>query len=567
MPCFWKEVKKKKVNKKKSNVIDGKSDDEEIISIFTGKFLLGISQVYDNNEDEALINNINHEWQNKRKFNLQISSDTVRKLSIKLSNGVGHDGIHPILFKKGSDEFLCYISSFINSCFSHCIFPTDLLRGDLNPTVKDLKGNFAESTNYRPVMNSSSLLKLIELHLLNILEEKIFFNPRQFGFQKGSSTTDACYLLKETVSHYVKGKGKAYAAFIDLSKAFDMVNHNILGHKLLERSVPPDIVLLIMNYLRNQSARVIWNNKKGNYFYINKGVKQGGILSPFLFKLYLDEIISEISKLDIGCKLGLMRINIIGYADDLVLISDSALNLSYLYSFLKKSIENLKLLINKNKSKCMIFRSGRLYQSHNFMILDGDQFEVVKNYKYLGHYINWNLDDEEDIKCRLNGFYGKFNSVYRNFNNVSIQTFLFLFNSYCCPEYGLSLWNVNYTQGKQIMKSFEIAYSNALKKIIGVPRYSSSHITADICDQLLLKHHIAFVQLRYIFRILESNNSIFRICSPMLKVGYLYSAVSNLFNNDYSVNIWLNDKDALKSRIFWVQKHEDRIRRCPFYSF
>ena len=117
------------------------------------------------------------------------------------------------------------------------------------------------------------------------------------------------------------------------------------------------------------------------------------------------------------------------------------------------------------------------------------------------------------------------------------------------------------------MKSFEIAYSNALKKIIGVPRYSSSHITADICDQLLLKHHIAFVQLRYIFRILESNNSIFRICSPMLKVGYLYSAVSNLFNNDYSVNIWLNDKDALKSRIFWVQKHEDRIRRCPFYSF
>ena len=107
-----------------------------------------------------------------------------------------------------------------------------------------------------------------------------------------------------------------------------------------------------------------------------------------------------------------MRINIIGYADDLVLISDSALNLSYLYSFLKKSIENLKLLINNNKSKCMIFRSGRLYQSHNFMILDGDQFEVVKNYKYLGHYINWNLDDEEDIKCRLNGFYGKFNSLY-----------------------------------------------------------------------------------------------------------------------------------------------------------
>ena len=114
-------------------------------------------------------------------------------------------------------------------------------------------------------MQSSSLLKLMEMHILSVLEEKINFNSRQFGFTKGSSTSDACFLLKETVSKYMKNKGKAYALFVDLSKAFDMVDHCLLGQKLLNRSIPPDIVLLLMGYLRNQSARVCWNNSKGEY--------------------------------------------------------------------------------------------------------------------------------------------------------------------------------------------------------------------------------------------------------------------------------------------------------------
>ena len=89
------------------------------------------------------------------------------------------------------------------------------------------------------------------MHILNILEEKLFFDFRQLGFSKHMSTNNAYFILRETVTPYTKGNGKAFAAFIDLSKAFNKINKNILGNMLLERNIPPDIVFILMTYPRN----------------------------------------------------------------------------------------------------------------------------------------------------------------------------------------------------------------------------------------------------------------------------------------------------------------------------
>ena len=124
------------------------------------------------------------------------------------------------------------------------------------------------------------------------------------------STNDAYFIFIETVTPYTKGNGKAFATFIDLSKAFDKINHNILGNMLLERDIPLDIVFTLMTYLRNQKTRIGLNKKNGNYHYINSDVRQGGILSPILFKLYIDGVIKTISSMNFGCRLGTLRINI-----------------------------------------------------------------------------------------------------------------------------------------------------------------------------------------------------------------------------------------------------------------
>ena len=421
---------------------------------------------------------------NDRKANITVSSVTVRKIINSLNLGMGHDLVHSRFLKYANDNLVDNLVNFINLCFRHCYIPTELLKGEITPILKDKKGSISDSNNYRPVMQSSCILKIFESHLLDFLSEKLFFNSRQFGFVKGLSTTHSCLLLKEIIHNYSMNKGKVFSCFIDLSKAFDRVNHFKLCNMLLNRGVPSDITKLILSYLNNQSARIKWCNSTGEFLGMNQGVRQGGVLSPLLFKLYIDDILNELVKLDVGCKFGLSRVNAIAYADDIVLISNSIETLEIIYKKFKENIDNLDLMMNANKSKCMIFTSGNKKPELKSIKLGNQEFEVVDSYKYLGNVIQFNLRNVLDIEQKLQSFYSSYYSILRNFNHVNIQTFLFIFKSYCLPSYGLALWNGDNVFSHQIFKTFEIAYSGALKRICNVPKFTSSHHVAEMCDNL-----------------------------------------------------------------------------------
>ena len=124
--------------------------------------------------------------------------------------------------------------------------------------------------------------------------------------------------------------------------------------------------------------------------------------------------------------------------------------------------------------------------------------------------------DTKDVQVRLNSFYSKFNWLIRNFKNISIEVFLFLFNSYCCPDYGLSLWNIQKIFSKQVFKGFEIAISKAFKRMLGVSINTSSHAVADCCNVLLLKPHVLLVQVRYFKRLQGTSNHILKLASVFI---------------------------------------------------
>ena len=245
MTSFWKEIQHSNNKIKHSNIIDGKSETVDIINIFTQKFLDFDSLNNECSENE-LLSVLKSNWLSKTKFHINLSPETLKKLITKLSVGEGHDGIHTLFLRRASDKLLEILSKFITACYSHCCVPVNLLSGDINPTIKDTKGNSTESSNYRPVMQSSCILKIFEIHILQVFEEKLHFHSRQFGFKLHTSTTDACLVLKETVNKYITKGGKTFCLFVDLSKAFDNVNHFKLGKLLLKRNIPPDIVLFMM---------------------------------------------------------------------------------------------------------------------------------------------------------------------------------------------------------------------------------------------------------------------------------------------------------------------------------
>ena len=186
------------------------------------------------------------------------------------------------------------------------------------------------------------------------------------GFRANYSTTSAYLVLKETVLNYTHCGSDVYACFVDISKAFDSVDHSILMQKLVEYRVPELFVKLIKELYSNQNIKVKYMSKFSEEWHITNGVRQGGVLSGLFFAIYIDSLITNISKMKFGCKLGLFMSNIITYADDIVLLAPSRKGLQNIINELYNGGIELGLRINLNKSKCLVFNGNQksLYKTN-----------------------------------------------------------------------------------------------------------------------------------------------------------------------------------------------------------
>ena len=113
-------------------------------------------------------------------------------------------------------------------------------------------------------------------------------NSHQFGFRSETSTINAVSVLKETIHNYKSKNSSVHCAFLDLSKAFDRVNINILISKLLKTNLPKSIIKIIGYMYLNSNVRLKFNGKTGGEWRVGNGVRQGGIMSPHLFNFYIN---------------------------------------------------------------------------------------------------------------------------------------------------------------------------------------------------------------------------------------------------------------------------------------
>ena len=346
-----------------------------------------------------------------------------------------------------------------------------------------------------------------------------------------------------------------------MSKAFDRVDHEILCSKLIERGFPNIFVSLISNWYRNQNVKVSFNGEHSKEWKITCGVRQGGILSPLLFNVYIDSILNKISKEKIGCQIGIQKSNIIAYADDIVIMAPSMTGLKYLIDVLDEEVNRIKLKINFNKSECIKFtRQSNQHLIDKFIKIGENNIKFVSEVKYLGYYIDFNLCNETDIRNNLNSFYKQFNCTLRKFSKLDSDVLLKLFKTYASQFYGSPLWFRNFKCTK-ILKQFAVAYHKAIKKILKVSYGSSNHDCCEILNLLTFNHFINFSKIRFVYRI-------FTNCCDFIQSNYMFLKSNSMILNDvndilkrvYGVNTDLlsNDLDAIQSRIIYIDRREPR---------
>ena len=215
------------------------------------------------------------------------------------------------------------LSILFSSILSHSYVPHHMLVSTIVSIPKNIRGNLGNSDNYRGISLCSSLCKLLDIIIIDLYGDALVSSDLQFAFKKNHSTSICTSILKETVSHYLVRGSSVFSCYVDASKAFDKVNIVKMFRMLLKRKIPVYILNVLLYLYEKQQIRCRWGTVTSEYFAVTNGVRQGAILSPLLFNIYMDELLMKLKSTGIGCHIGPHHVGALGYADDLVLMSPS----------------------------------------------------------------------------------------------------------------------------------------------------------------------------------------------------------------------------------------------------
>ena len=380
-----------------------------------------------------------------------VDTEQVKKIISKLKSksSCGHDGISSNLLKYINNTIAGIITLIINQSLSTGIFPNKLKIAKVAPVFK--KDDPHQFGNYRPISLLPAISKIFEkvvfAQIYNYLNSNNLLYKHQYGFRKHHSTELAAIELTDKIFDNLDKKKIPLAVFIDLSKAFDTIDHNILLSKLQHYGIKGVALNWFQSYLTDRTQYVQYKDQTSTEKTITTGVPQGSILGPLLFIIYVNDI-AKITK----------NFHFLIYADDTTLIEpictfipSSQMNANTLSDAINlelcKVVEWMalnKLSLNAKKTKTMLFhyRQRKVANLKPKLKINNIDIEMVKKFNFLGITIDENMTwkaHTQKVACRLAQTIGTMKRL-KKFLPVHIMKMLY--NSLLLPHltYGILLW-------------------------------------------------------------------------------------------------------------------------------
>ena len=435
---FWRSWNAKFGHRPQAQVINGCSDHGSIAEAFSELYA---KQCLPN--DESTHVRLQHEFRSmyatyvgsafdaQAAVNVELVDFVIRGL--KLGKAAGQDGISAehLLY---SHPLLCVLLSFLIRMMLKFSYVPDafgigtiipLLKGDdCDPTVCD---------NYRAITISPCISKVFELCLSSIFHKWLGSDELQVGFKKGMGCRDAIFTLRNIVGHITKSGSTAVMCALDISKAFDKMNHCALYIKLMHKNIPHSFLAVLINWYSKCFVFVRWGNHVSRQFQILAGVRQGGVLSPCLFAVFIDSIIFKLRLAGAGAFIGSHYLGCLLYADDIMLVCHSLTAMQQMLDICSQEADLLDFSFNTVKSVAL--RIGPRYKHVCApLVLAGAELAYVQHTKYLGAV----LKSARECKCSFDQakikFYRCFNAMlYRAKNASSELTCVHLLKTICLP--------------------------------------------------------------------------------------------------------------------------------------
>ena len=306
------------------------------------------------------------------------------------------------------------------------------------------KGDLRDCNNYRGIMLLSTPGKVLNRIILERLRKGVDDELRenQAGFRNGRSCSDQIATLRIIIEQSIEWNTSVYVNFIDFEKAFDSVDRQLLWQLMAHYGLPPKYINIIKSTYQDMQCQVLHQGHAQETFSVLTGVKQGCLLSPFLFLLCIDWIMKQTThNKKTGIQWNLTQhLEDLDFADDIALLSHSHQQMHEKSQLLESTAAGLGLKINGPKTKIM-----RINNKNTNPISIGDQtLEEVDKFTYLGSVLAVGGGTEEDVKARIGKARTTFNILNKIWKtkNISLNTKLkiFISNVKSVLLYGSETW-------------------------------------------------------------------------------------------------------------------------------
>ena len=307
------------------------------------------------------------------------------------------------VFLHAPDSLFDHLAAVFRSYLVHGTVTLQILCCAFLPLFKGGLKNPEVFDSYRAIAGASQLLKLFEYVIIIVWGDSLSSDTMQFGFKKGVSTTQCTWLVNEVATYFMRRGTAVNACLLDCSKAFDKCKFDLLFEKLLAKGLPAVVVRVLVFMYEEQEGWVKLGGKRSSSFRLTNGTRQGSVLSPLLFSVYLDDLLVELRKLQLGCHIGGMWYGACGYADDLILLAPTRqvlqqmLSVCESYGIAHNLVFSTDPVPAKSKTKCMLF-CGRIsnvkYPAP--VKLDGKDLPWVEHAEHLGHTLHQSVTMEKD---------------------------------------------------------------------------------------------------------------------------------------------------------------------------
>ena len=416
------------------------NDSESVANRFI-EFFSGIARNLDSNLGSQNASPTSNIPVNRNSFFLfPVSEGEVSKLIGGLRETKTDINTIPVkIFKAVSPCLLYPICKLINFSLAEGFFPNHLKLSRITPIFKS--GDKQDPSNYRPISSLPFLSKILERsmtnRLINFFNKFSLFSCSQFGFLKGKKTTDALINLTEEIYESLDDKEHHISVLIDLKKAFDTVNHEILLSKLERYGVRSLALQWFKSYLLDRESYVGLGTTSSQRSVLNIGVPQGSIIGPILFLIYINDLPNSCPNL-----------NVTLFADDTTL-SYSSGNHQTLYNDVNAGVGLVRewtvsnrLTINHAKTECIYFSNRGTMPRNDHILLGGNPLTFVPHCTFLGVVIDERLTFGDHIDLVLKRVISSSRILYQIRKYLPLETRLKYYYSFIYPQlsYAILIW-------------------------------------------------------------------------------------------------------------------------------